>query len=512
MMMSLRHRGPDGNGLSVRAPAAFSHTRLAILDLTPGGAQPMVSPDSRYMLTFNGEIYNYRELRQDLRKSWTFRSTGDAEVLLAAWSEYGPECVDRFRGMFAFAIWDDVEQQLHLVRDRFGIKPLYYSAAGGRVVFASELAALAAGGVSLTPCPSMVGAFLRDGFVGGNGSATFFHGAEQVPAGSRIVCGPGPHLVKQQYYQLSPQPSVPPDAEQTFLDELKASVGFHLRSDVPIGSCLSGGIDSSALVALCNQQLQGVGSQFVISAGSLVPELDETAYARYVADVLKIDSAEVVPTAAGLVADMPRLVRAQGEPFPGSGIYAQWCVMRVAAEHGLKVMIDGQGADELLGGYSRHRLKWVSDRLEERSFRKGCGALLGVGAPRLGVIDHGRRRVGRIARALCHWEALDHAADGGDAELRSACQCGTPVDHLEAEDGWDPSRFTMERLGDIGSRTLPGILRYEDRNSMAFGVEARCPSLITKWSKALSVSMRRMCSTLRGIRKCPSESTCQERA
>lgn len=469
------HRGPDGSRVEAIGRAAFAHRRLAIIDLSDGSAQPMSSPDARYMLTFNGEIYNYRELRSELRTSWSFGSTGDVEVLLAAWSSYGAACVSKLRGMYAFAVWDQVLKELHLVRDRFGIKPLYYAKRGdGALVFASELIGLVAGGAPLEPCHSMVDAFLQDGFVGGDSPATFFHGAVQVPAGSIIKFRDG-RVSRRRYYSLV-EASRHETAGADFEETLRDAVALHLRSDVPIGSCLSGGIDSSSLVAMCSDLLGGSGGQMVITAASTAPDLDESEYARYVVQQLGVEGAEICPTADTLVTDLPDLVRAQGEPMPTSGIYAQWCVMREASSRKLKVMIDGQGADELLGGYSRHRIAWVLDRLRSGSVAHAYSGLLGSGVPALGLMSHGRER------AIRKLEHSRHSREGfrsmGLSRDRAmACSCAAEASEESITRRITGSRFTRERLGDVHWRTLPGILRYEDRNSMAFGIEARVPYL-----------------------------------
>jgi len=476
MVDQLLHRGPDGHGVHASGPIVFGHTRLAIIDPHPRGLQPFVSPDGRYVLSFNGEIYNYRELRSQLSR-WRFRTDGDTEVLLAAWAAAGVDCLPRLRGMFAFALWDAVEQRLFLVRDRFGIKPLYYGRLpGGGVAFASEIAPVRSAGVVGEPCPRRVLEFIDSGRVEGDGTQTFFHGIAQVAAGSYVTFSREGTSASHRYYSLPASMVASPECSAgEFVKSVAESVTFHLRSDVTVGSCLSGGIDSTTVVSMCRDQLEEQGAQVVFTAGSEQADLDEREYARAAAQRLGIRIVETIPTGRGLVEDLPSLIRAQGEPFPGSGIYAQWCVMRAAAGERVKVMLDGQGADELLGGYSRHRLAWALDEARHGSLGRAGRGLMGAGSPlrlRHDLLPAAWAIVDR--RTALRRHRRETGPSSASRDLQAGCDCD------EADDGKigpTPirSQFDRERLQDVAWRTLPGILRYEDRNSMKFGIEARVP-------------------------------------
>ncbi len=346
---------------------AFGFRRLAILDLSPAGHQPMSSPDGRFWLIFNGEVYNYLELRDELRGfGHDFRSGSDSEVILAAFAQWGPECLARFNGMWALAIWDRVERSLFLARDRFGVKPLYYAADGGAFRFASEIKALVGRhGLAFKPSTAAIydylaGALLPDPQDG----QTFFEGVRSLPPGRWLmvhqdrrdraallgfVSGPrrrndtDPTAVAARYREL-------------FVD----AVRLRLRSDVAVGTCLSGGVDSSSIVCAINQLIMkdGVAAEQIGRRQKTFSAVYDTE-GRYnerphIERVLQATGAEgnfTVPTWESLRDDLARLVWHQDEPFLSTSIFAQWCVMRLAHERGITVLLDGQGADEQLGGY-----------------------------------------------------------------------------------------------------------------------------------------------------------------
>jgi asparagine synthase (glutamine-hydrolysing) len=313
MLDALAHRGPDGRGVFAddENGVCLGHLRLAIIDLSDAGLEPFSSADGAQQLVFNGEIYNYLELREELRaKGHRFRSETDTEVILAGYREWGDRCVERFNGMWAFAIWDRARRALFCSRDRLGIKPFYYRVTSETFAFASEPWVLG----SREARPAAVRDYLEQGYVDAE-DETFFAGVFRLPpAHSLTVTADGMKL--RRYWSL--EPSDPPDdpvaaVRALFLD----AVRLQLRSDVPVGTCLSGGIDSSSI-----------------------------AVARTGAEAYWVSFQD-----RDLVADLPAIVRAQGEPFGSTSICAGWYVMREARTAGLTVMLDGQGGDEVLAGY-----------------------------------------------------------------------------------------------------------------------------------------------------------------
>ncbi|MGI8589353.1 MAG: asparagine synthase (glutamine-hydrolyzing) [Chloroflexia bacterium] len=473
---------------------ALGFRRLAILDLSPAGHQPMASSDSSCWLIFNGEIYNYKALRTELAgQGAAFRTGSDSEVLLAAYQTWGPDCVRRFNGMWAFAIWDGARRQLFVSRDRFGIKPFYYAqAAGGAFAFASEIKALlVAGAVGFQPDPAAVARYLAQGRMPGVAQgATFFTGVQALPAAHSLVLT-RQGLTQDRYWTI-PAPTTPlPQAEAAaqYRDLFTDAVRLHLQADVAVGTCLSGGLDSSSIVAVAGQLLHteagvalerlGDHQQTFSAVYPASGPWNERAYIEQVTARTGAAGNEIVPTAERLLADLDALVWHQDEPFQSTSIFAQWCVMDLAHRHGATVLLDGQGADEVLGGY--------------RPFTIALGELLRAGQ---------WAEAGRMARAigavtdLNPWRLLARAAAqqgpvglelrARRARLRQAAQaaalCPDLASQLDSEgpplEGVRAGRSLHDHLAWlVVEDSLPTLLRYEDRNSMAFSIEARVPFL-----------------------------------
>lgn len=355
-----RHRGPDGCGLweSSGREVVFGHRRLAILDLSPAGAQPMVESDSGNAITFNGEIYNFWDIRRDLEAlGETFRSSSDTEVILRAYHRWGIDAVRRFRGIFALALWDAAARVVHLVRDPMGIKPLYWTTVRGDdpgeevVLFASEVRALLASGVVPRRLePSAVASYLWHGFVVGPG--TIVEGVSLLPAATIMTIEADRHPSREsprkmhQYWHLPTSR----DRQTTVADlreELLSTVGMQLLSDVPLGVFLSGGVDSSAVAALASEVAPGTVHTFTI--GFDVPAYDETRYARQVADAIDSRHTSLVLTEQTFQEQLPDAFAAIDQPtFDAINTYF---VSRAARNSGMTVALAGTGGDELFGGY-----------------------------------------------------------------------------------------------------------------------------------------------------------------
>lgn len=366
MSYSLRHRGPDDAGAWVDPDAgiALSMRRLAILDLSPMGHQPMISISGRYVLVFNGEIYNYEDLREELSKqgsSYNFRGTSDTEVILAAFEHWGLEqSLIRFNGMFAIALWDRAERSLTLARDRFGEKPLYYSSNNGYFIFGSELKALRA-----HPCfineidESTVPLFLRYSYV--PSPSSIYKNTYKLPAGSFLKISAGNIASRPcSYWSLHDVIAEARASQFTYaehelvehLDELlRDAVRIRMRSDVPLGAFLSGGIDSSIVAAL--MQAQSGKRIRTFSIGNHDEELDEAKEAAKVARHLGTDHTEVYVSAYEAMSVIPTLGSVYDEPFADSSQIPTILVSRIAKEH-VTVALSGDGGDEIFGGYTRH--------------------------------------------------------------------------------------------------------------------------------------------------------------
>jgi asparagine synthase (glutamine-hydrolysing) len=523
MTEALRHRGPDDEGYLYaepggaacafagrdtapglglpplpaspppRARVAFGHRRLSIIDLSPGGHGPMASADRSLWVTYNGEIFNHVELREELRAlGHSFRTTSDTEVLLAAWAQWGPAAPHRFNGMWAFALYDARRGAVFLSRDRFGVKPLHYHWDGRIFAFASEIkGVLAHPQVSRDPRPSAIHSFLVEGALD-EGGDTFFGHVHRLPAGHQVRFDlAGDRLVQEAWYALPDGggPAGRTDAG-ALRDLLGDAVRLRLRSDVPIGTCLSGGLDSSSIAVLARGQ--GAGSRAPYLAFSVTFDdafLDESRHLDAVLAATGLESRRARPTAAELVADLPALARAQDEPIASASPYAQWRLARLARESDVKVLLDGQGADEVLAGYHHQ----YGPHLAELSRVHGLGAALRgareaaqvTGRPLsyfLGLLSYHALPVPAAARRWAIARAATHSrlrrgqvsADLARAAGPAASERHRPRPSLAAE-----------RRAEIQSTSLPALLRYEDRNSMAFGIEARTPFLdyrIVEWA------------------------------
>jgi asparagine synthase (glutamine-hydrolysing) len=494
----LHHRGPDDRGWltldhtgvrtgsgaeALAGDVVLLHTRLSILDLSAAGHQPMSTRDGRFHLSFNGEIYNYLELREELvRLGRTFASGTDTEVLLTAYAEWGAGVFDRLVGMFALALVDSERRLLVLARDQFGIKPLYYARLGGGLAFASEAPPLLTlPGVSRRANPQRVFDYLRFGRTD-HGTETMFAEIRQVEPGSHVeVPLDHPHALRHsQYWRLEPQPadglSLDEAAErlqELFLD----SVRIHLRSDVPVGAAFSGGVDSSANVAAM-RRLCGPGLDLhTFSYVADDPALNEKRWMELVGREAGAVGHTVEPSPQELAADLDRLIEIQGEPFGGTSIYAQYRVFRLAREAGIKVMLDGQGADELFAGYRYY--------LPDRIAGLLSGGRLVATARLLAAISTlpGATPAGMLARAVGH--ALPKAAQGPARRLTPHRLVPAWFNehwlrghHIRADDPGRNSRGSLREYRLDTVRTgLRELLRYEDRNSMAFSIESRVPFL-----------------------------------
>jgi asparagine synthase (glutamine-hydrolysing) len=479
MAAALDHRGPDGDGAFADEGVALAFRRLAIIDLSDAGMQPFASDNGALRLLYNGEVYNYRELRRELEaRGHRFRSATDTEVILRAYEEWGERCVERFNGMWAIALWDSRRRRLFCSRDRFGVKPFYYQWDGARFAFASELKAFRAAG-PLAPHLPAVRDYLEQGYVD-HRHETFFAGIRKLPpAHLLVVDDDGLHI--ERYWALEPRDEPGGDAADEVRELFLDAVRLRLRSDVAVGTCLSGGIDSSAIVCAVDHLLhteaenaRPVGDrQRTFTAYFEERGFDERPYARAVVERTRSQPHWVTFDSSELVDVLPAIVRAQDEPFGSTSIVAQWFVMRAAKHAGLTVMLDGQGADETLAGYHGYFGPFFADLLRGGRLRE-LGAEL-----RAYRTVHGAG-VGTTAVALARPflpERVRWAARGRVKGGSALVHPDLPATAADAANGSHGGYLRRQMHLILTQRGLPELLHYEDRNSMAHSLEARVPFL-----------------------------------
>lgn len=485
----LAHRGPDGEGAHVDGPVGLGHRRLAIIDLSPSARQPMASEDRQLWITYNGEVYNFQALRADLAgRGHRFRSQSDTEVILTAYREFGVGCLERLRGMFAFAIWDARAQTLFLARDRLGKKPLYYLLDGDGIAFASEAKAfLADPSFKARPNPEAISHYLTYQYV--PSPLTAFQGLRKLPPAHYLLVQDG-KVLTERYWTLHYAPKhrlTEGEACEQLLARLREAVKLRLISDVPLGALLSGGIDSSTVVAL---MAEGCVSRVkTFSIGFEEAAYDEREAAAIVATRFGTDhSAFVVrPDVAGL---LPALVWHCNEPFADSSAVPTYYLAQVTRPH-VTVALSGDGGDEAFGGYDRYVAHALACRADHflgplRPALAALGAWLPHGGDGRGLPRRARRFLEalaappaeRYARWMIHFGAEEKAAlctpefaaaTGGADSLALLRKAFTDTDAqgpVEAAIAADVARYLPEDL-----------LVKLDVTTMAHGLEARCPFL-----------------------------------
>lgn len=482
------HRGPDGHSVWMheRHHVGFAHRRLKIIDLTTGD-QP-IGDGAGSWISYNGEIYNYIELRAELGSS-AFRTTSDTEVALRAYQHWGTDCVNRFRGMFAFSLWDEGTQTLFCARDRFGIKPFYYAEVGGVFYFASEIKAL----VPFLPNVETDLEGLKDYlcFQFCLGGKTLFKGVKELLPGHMLTVRDG-RVTVSRYWEVYYQPDFHHTAayfESAIQDLVAESVGLHLRSDVPVGAYLSGGLDSSIVASLA-VETEGPGFLAFTGRFGSDPAYDESGYAREMAEWKGFQVLDVDIGAADFVNSIEKVIYHLDYPVAGPGSFPQYLVSALAAKH-RKVVLGGQGGDEIFGGYTRYLVAYFEQCIKgaiDGSMHSGKFVVtyesiipnlvaLRNYKPLLqefwreGLFDDVDRRYFRlINRAPALGDEINWAALGqyDPWETFRTIFHGANVGHESYFDSM--THFDFKTL-------LPALLQVEDRVSMAHGLESRVPFL-----------------------------------
>lgn len=485
MTRALAHRGPDGDGhfTNPDQTALLGHRRLSIIDRTDAGKQPM-EYRGRYTIIHNGEIYNYKELKAELeQKGYTFRSHTDTEVIAAAYDCWKEDCLSRFDGMFAFAIWDEQTRELFAARDRFGEKPFFFFHDPHRFLFASEMKALWATGIDRIPNQKMLFNFITIGYTGNPArpEETFYENILQLPPASYLKFS----LIYFQYsintwWELDPEfedkEITEAEAIEEFAGLLQSSVKRRMRSDLPVGTSLSGGLDSSSIVAMIHSLNHPNNSQQTFTALFDGFEKDEASFAATVASEFKLQQHLTRFTADDLLRDWDKLCYHQEEPFGSSSIYAQYKVYEKAREESITVLLDGQGADEILAGYTSY-YKWYWQELfrkrklyrsKELTYARERGInekfdyrnMIAAYFPAYATVVLERHY---LVKAIGHKDLTPEFV-----QLQSKEAYYAP-----------PEYFTLNGVLHFNtcSHGLNELLRFADRNSMAHGREVRLPFL-----------------------------------
>jgi len=484
------HRGPDGHGSwrTDNGTCGLVHRRLAIIDLSPSGHQPMIAPDERSVISYNGEIYNYLELRDELAAGWRFRSKSDTETILAAYAKWGVDCLAHLRGMFAFALWDGT--RLFAARDRFGVKPLYYTTVGGVLYLASEIKALLPLVPDIVTDTDALAEYLTFQYT--IGDATLFRGIKSLPPAHALVVENGAVRVFRYWdvhYEI--------DWSHTHLwfsdamrSRLEDSVRLHLRSDVPVGAYVSGGIDSSLIAILASRE-NSSGRVGFHGKFTEHPGYDESPYAVAACRDAGVTLHQVDITAGDFRDNIARTIWHLDVPIAGPGAFPQYMVSRLAAEH-VKVVLGGQGGDEIFGGYARYLIAYLEQSLKaaiEGTYRNGNFVVTPESIiPHLTSLKEYKPLLQQLfANGLFgsldqrYFRLIDRSADMSSEVDWSALDREAVMDRfIEAFN----SERNVRKEAYFDSMThfdfkclLPALLHVEDRMAMAHGLESRVPLL-----------------------------------
>jgi len=471
MMKIQKHRGPDDEGVFLENNIGLGFVRLSILDLSPAGHQPMFSHDERYVIVFNGEIYNYLELRDELRTSgYRFKSNTDTEVLLAAYQHWGEECLDHLNGMWAFVIYDREKKSLFASRDRYGIKPFYYYATDELFAFASEIKPLL---ILISEKPKPDNQSIFDYLVFNrtdHTQRTFFENVKKLQHGYNVIIESN-RIYKKRWYTLREKVDQEEGFKSSdeFRDLFSSAIGLRLRSDVPVGVCLSGGLDSSSIVSLLLKNYKKKDLNTFSAVYNKGQFGDETEFIDEYSSLLN-NMFFTIPSANSLEVDHIEFIKAHAEPVPSTSPYAQFKVMDLAKDH-VVVTLDGQGADELLAGYHYfygylfkdllRKVKPIKLLTEIYHYLNKHHSIYGLktffylllpGALRASVRVSEK---GYLDECFSREYSSNNAISGnlyGSSTLKNAL-----LDHFE---------YKLEHL-----------LKWEDRNSMWFSLESRVPFL-----------------------------------
>lgn len=471
----ISHRGPDGHGSYVENNVGIGSTRLAIIDLRHIADMPQYSADNRYVIVFNGEIFNYLEIRDELlKKGHKFVTNSDTEVILNSYIEYGEDCLHKLNGMWALAIWDKQEKTLFCSRDRYGIKPFYYYKDNNRLIFGSEIKQIIdVQGVDRGINDETVYDYLVFHFID-HTENTFFKSIKKLQAGHKLTIRNNQVVIKRWYELPENKMEDTSKLYDDFYNLLYDSVRLRLRSDVEVGSCLSGGLDSSAIVCIMHDILHNEGKpemQKTYTAAYDDPLIDERPFVEEVVKQTKSTKYYLFPDVENFINDIDKLTYHQDEPYTGATVFAQWCVFKKIHETGIKVVLDGQGSDEILLGYfsffpfhlKRQLLNPVKFMLEY--FR-------GINTTQLGMSKFTQNLIYFNTGSVRYRHVMRNSNAFVNGDFTNSMNRRELFNEMIAA-----KSLKDNRLSNLWNISLPSLLRYEDKNSMAFSVEARIPFL-----------------------------------
>lgn len=476
-MQIMKHRGPDDEGIFLEENVGLGFVRLSIIDLSPAGHQPMSSHDERYVIVYNGEIYNYIELRNDLKSlGHSFKTNSDTEVLLASYIEWGEECLHRFNGMWAFVIYDRIQKRIFAARDRYGIKPFYYCMTNDFLAFASEIPPLLSL-LKTKPKPDYQSIF--DYLVFNRTDQTertFFEEIKKLQHGHSIEFKVQGSRFKVQssikrWYNLKERvsQSVGFKDPEEYRQLLSSSIGLRLRSDVPVGVCLSGGLDSSSIVSILLKDYNKSDLNTFSAVYETGQAGDETEFIKEFSPFLK-NMFYTTPSAEMLDVDLLNFVRAQAEPIPETGVYAQFRIMKLASEQ-VTVTLDGQGADEELAGYHYFFGFFFKDLLKQLRLRKLSSEMMYY------LVRH---------KSIYGLKTFIYflLSERSKTRLRVDEKGYLDPDFVRRFSGTNSIAGDLYNSGSLNDALinhfeykLEHLLKWEDRNSMWFSLEARVPFL-----------------------------------
>jgi asparagine synthase (glutamine-hydrolysing) len=482
MIDSLAHRGPDGTKIwhNVDGTVGLAHRRLAILDRSDAGAQPFHY--LHYTITYNGEIYNYRELRKILEdKGYAFHTQTDTEVIVAAYDCWKTDCVLQFDGMFAFLIWDAHTKTAFMARDAFGEKPFYYAIADNRFYFGSEMKALWTAGITKKLQPGTILRFLALGitYSGTANTDSGYEGISQLPAAHGALYHPQTQLMELRAFPVWRKPSATPNSLEEAIKEfdclLETSIARRLRSDVPVGTSFSGGLDSNTI----KWYIERLGTTEFQTFSAIFPgfEKDESALITSATQTTKTNSHTICPTAQDLLANMSAICHHQELPFDSASVCAQYLVYQLARKEKVPVLLDGQGADEVLAGYSRYIHWYLQELIMKGAYQKmrtEKKALIKNQVPfSWGITNWAAAWLPHTTQQQVQQHAFDamNRYPFMEADFKNHIRKGDWIEKPVVHELNDMLTFDLTR------GPLQTLLRYADRNAMAHGCEARLPFL-----------------------------------
>ncbi len=462
-----KNRGPDDEGEYIDTGVSLGHSRLSIIDLSPKGHQPMCNEDETIWLTYNGEIYNFHEIREDLiKEGHIFKSHTDSEVIIHAYEQYGMDCLNLFNGMWAFCIYDKKRDQLIFSRDQFGIKPLYYYSDDKKIIFSSMISAILCHDVQVSPNECAIMEFLSYNLEG-HDTYTFFTGINKIPQDSFLMYDmkTKKSTLHKWYY-----PAFRKEADtQAIRNDFIESIRLRTIADVPIGSCLSGGVDSTSIVCILDTMVKDTFNTFSL----IVPgfSLDESKYINEVGRHTHVHQYFTQISGTDFINEFHDIVRALEEPVTGLSAYAQYVVMKLAHEHKAKVLLDGQGGDEIFAGYDYYfsyyfyellvRGKWITLVREMIQCRKNFKTLF----------PHQMFAFLMLPDSL-KYQAWKYFGESWINQDYLWAKCKGKMDPR-----WKRMTLQESLTLTLYSTAIPHLLRMEDKNSMRWSIESRPPFL-----------------------------------